>query len=33
MILFAKQKSGHKCREEAYGYQEEGDWEELGDWD
>ena len=32
MILFAKQKQGHKCRE-AYGYQGEGDWEELGDWD
>ena len=22
-----------QCREEAYGYQGEGDWEELGNWD
>ena len=33
MILFAKQKQERKCREEANGYQREGGWEELGDWD
>ena len=33
MILFAKQKQRHRCREQAHGHQggREGCWEELGD--
>ena len=36
MILFAKQKWRHRCREKLYGgYQggKGGGWDELGDWD
>ena len=33
MNLFAKQKWGHRCREQPYGYQwGKGGQDELGDW-
>ena len=33
MILFAKQKQRHWCSDQTNGYQKEGQWDELGDWD
>ena len=33
MNLFAKQKHRHKHREQMYGYQEGGGWDELGNRD